>query len=97
MSTNYDSYQLYTPHIFAGSIVEWIAGLKDNVQKLAAEKECSAEDVFSAGASLLQEFCVLNWLGPPERDAVGVRFGWKVSGAEWVSSCHQRQCHQCGG
>lgn len=44
------------------------------------------EYVLSAGASLLQEFCVLNWLGPAEKDATNVRFGWKVEKAEWVSS-----------
>ena len=44
------------------------------------------EYLLSAGASLLQEFCVLNWLGPAEKDATNVRFGWKVEKAEWVSS-----------
>ena len=82
--------------ICAGSVVEWIAGLKDNVQKLTAEEECSMELVLCAGASLLQEFCVLNWLGPAERDAASVRFGWKVERAEWVRTCHQWKCNQGG-
>ena len=73
-------------YLFTGGVGEWIAGFKENVLKLTAAKECSMEYVLSAGASLLQEFCVLNWLGPAEKDAANERFGWKAEKAEWVSS-----------
>lgn len=92
MSTSYSDKHDSIMDVFAGGVGEWIASLKDSVQKFTAEKECSVEHVLCAGASLLQEFCVLNWLGPAERDAASARFGWKVERAEWVSSCHHRKC-----